>query len=100
MPCGRFSRSSRATLAVTNGDSVVSNADYASTYMKLIDRKYRLVQPDLRVKLAHESMSLVVIYFGYRKDERDPDLRHHNIILGPRYEELLNEIFERKILSK
>ena len=28
------------------------------------------------------------------------DLRHHNIILGPRYEDLLTEIFDKKILSK
>jgi phytoene desaturase len=30
----------------------------------------------------------------------DLDLRHHNIILGPRYEALLDEIFEQKVLSK
>ena len=28
------------------------------------------------------------------------DLQHHNIILGPRYEELLTDIFDRKILAK
>jgi phytoene desaturase len=44
-------------------------------------------------------MSLMVIYFGYRKQAGDPDLQHHNIILGPRYEELLTDIFERKILG-
>ena len=41
----------------------------------------------------------MVIYFGYKKAEGDPDLQHHNIILGPRYEELLTDIFERKILG-
>ena len=45
-------------------------------------------------------MSLVVIYFGFKKTEQDLDLRHHNIILGPRYEELLTDIFDRKILAK
>jgi phytoene desaturase len=45
-------------------------------------------------------MSLMVIYFGYRIQDGDPDLRHHNIILGPRYEELLTDIFERKILAE
>lgn len=27
-------------------------------------------------------------------------MRHHNIILGPRYEELLRDIFDRKVLSE
>ncbi len=51
------------------------------------------------VKFRKQSMSLVVVYFGYRMREEDPDLRHHNIILGPRYEELLTDIFERKLLA-
>lgn len=80
-------------------DLVVSNADYANTYLRLIDRKYRRWQPDRRVKLARQSMSLVVIYFGFRADGLALDLRHHNIILGPRYEELLRDIFDRKILA-
>jgi phytoene desaturase len=47
-------------------------------------------------------MSLVVIYFGTDRRYRDaPDnaLAHHNIILGPRYRELLDEIFTRKTLA-
>lgn len=83
-----------------NADLVASNADYANTYMKLIDSKYRFYQQDARVKLAQPSMSLVVIYFGFRSDELNLDLRHHNIILGPRYEELLRDIFDRKILAE
>ena len=42
----------------------------------------------------------MVIYFGYQMRHEDPELRHHNIILGPRYEELLTDIFERKILAE
>jgi phytoene desaturase len=80
-------------------DLVVSNGDYANTYMKLIPAKYRFWQSDTRVKLAPQSMSLVVVYFGF-KAEGDLDLKHHNIILGPRYEELLKDIFGRKILAK
>lgn len=83
-----------------NADVVASNADYANTYMKLIDSKYRFYQQDARVKLAQPSMSLVVIYFGFRSDELNLDLRHHNIILGPRYEELLRDIFDRKVLAE
>jgi phytoene desaturase len=45
-------------------------------------------------------MSLVVIYCGFRADGLDLDLRHHNIILGPRYEDLLRDIFDHKVLAK
>ncbi len=80
-------------------DVIVSNADYATTYMKLIDKAHRSINRDALVKFRKQSMSLMVIYFGYRRQAGDPDLQHHNIILGPRYEELLTDIFERKILG-
>ncbi len=84
---------------VLAADVVVSNADYATTYMKLIDKAHRRINRDFVVKFRKQSMSLMVIYFGYKRAEGDPDLQHHNIILGPRYEELLTDIFERKILG-
>ncbi|MEM6451947.1 MAG: phytoene desaturase family protein [Cyanobacteria bacterium P01_D01_bin.105] len=81
-------------------DLVASNGDYANTYMKLIDPKYRLINQDLKIKLTKQSMSVLVIYFGFKADGYDDlDLQHHNIILGPRYEELLREIFDQKVLS-
>ncbi len=80
-------------------DVVVSNADYAHTHLKLLDRRWRRANPDWRVKWTRQSMSLVVIYFGFRKGDEPLDLQHHNIILGPRYEELLTDIFDRKVLA-
>nr|WP_315457312.1 phytoene desaturase family protein [uncultured Sphingorhabdus sp.] len=80
-------------------DVVVSNADYATTYLKLVDKAHRRINRDALVKFRKQSMSLMVIYFGYEKRDNDPDLRHHNIILGPRYEALLDEIFEQKVMS-
>nr|WP_197530118.1 phytoene desaturase family protein [Gloeobacter violaceus] len=81
-------------------DLVASNGDYVNTYLKLIDRVHRPSHPDIRLKLARQSMSLLVVYFGFRSDGLNLDLRHHNIILGPRYEELLKDIFGRKILAE
>ena len=81
-------------------DLVVSNGDYAHTYLKLVDREHRRVNRDALVKLRKQSMSLFVIYFGFARSDADPDLQHHNIILGPRYEELLTDIFDRKILAE
>jgi phytoene desaturase len=100
----RFGRKVAKGVTLADGtryeaDLVASNGDYANTYMKLIDRKYRLINQDARVKFAKQSMSIVVIYFGFRADGLNLDLRHHNIILGPRYEELLQEIFDKKVLS-
>ena len=42
-------------------------------------------------------MSLFVWYFGTRRQY--PDVGHHTIVLGPRYRELLTDIFERKHLA-
>jgi phytoene desaturase len=86
---------------VLEADLVASNADYGTTYMKMIPARYRSWNPDLRVKNMRWSMSLLVIYFGFKDDPEQPlDLRHHNIILGPRYEELLTDIFDRKVLAE
>jgi phytoene desaturase len=86
---------------VLGADLVVSNADWANTYRQLIDPQYRFWNSNLRVKLTQQSMSLFVIYFGFRANGEEAEkLRHHTIILGPRYEELLRDIFGRKILAK
>ena len=43
------------------------------------------------------SMSLFVIYFGTNRRYTDSKLKHHNIILGPRYKGLLDDIFHKKV---
>jgi phytoene desaturase len=43
-------------------------------------------------------MSLFVWYFGTRRSY--PDVPHHTILVGPRYRELLEDIFERKVLAQ
>ncbi len=87
--------------SILNADLVASNGDYANTYLKLVEPKYRKINSNAKVKLMRESMSLVVIYFGFKADGNENEkLRHHNIILGPRYEGLLENIFETKVLSK
>lgn len=101
---GGKKRATGVTLAsgeTLEADLVVSNADYANTYLKMVDPQHRFWHADTRVKLTKQSMSLVVIYFGFKADGNEASkLRHHNIILGPRYEGLLSEIFGRKTLAK
>ena len=79
-------------------DVVVSNADSAYTYRNLLPSAHRKRWSDRKIERSRYSMSLFVWYFGTRK--KYPDVPHHTILLGPRYRELLTDIFERKILAK
>jgi len=78
-------------------DVVVSNADSAWTYRHLVAPEHRQRWTDRRIEKARYSMSLFVWYFGTSR--RYPDVAHHTIALGPRYRELLTDIFERKLLA-
>jgi len=79
-------------------DLVVSNADPATVYTKLIDAAARRKHTDASVARKRYSMSLFVGYFGTNKTY--PDLAHHSILLGPRYRELLTDVFDRKTLAE
>ncbi|HCI81200.1 MAG TPA: phytoene desaturase, partial [Ktedonobacter sp.] len=53
---------------------------------------------DRHIKSMEYAMSLFVIYFG--TDRKYPHMAHHEILMGPRYKGLLDDIFKRKHLSK
>ena len=78
-------------------DIVVSNADTAWTYKNLVDKKYRNHWTDRKIANGKYSMSLFVWYFGTKKQYHD--VPHHMIMLGPRYRELLTDIFKRHKLA-
>jgi len=78
-------------------DLVISNADSAWTYRHLIRPEHRKHWTDRRIDRARYSMGLFVWYFGTNK--KFPDVAHHTILLGPRYRDLLNDIFENKVLA-
>ncbi|MBU8542828.1 MULTISPECIES: phytoene desaturase [Roseomonadaceae] len=80
-----------------SADIVVSNADVGWTYTKLLSEHKRRRWTDAKVARANSSMSLFVWYFGTNR--RFDDVYHHTMVLGPRYQELLTDIFERKVLS-
>jgi phytoene desaturase len=82
---------------IVDADIVVSNADSAWTYRHLLPKSARSRWTDKRIERAKYSMSLFVWYFGTRR--KYPDVQHHTILLGPRYKQLLTDIFERKILA-
>ncbi|WP_431281982.1 phytoene desaturase [Humitalea sp. 24SJ18S-53] len=75
----------------------VSNADSAWTYRHLLGHAPRQRWTDRRLDRASSSMGLFVWYFGTRC--RYASVGHHTILLGPRYRELLRDIFRRKVLA-
>jgi phytoene desaturase len=82
---------------VVEADIVVSNADAAWTYRKLLPPSVRKRWTDSRIDNAKYSMSLFVWYFGTRR--RYDALPHHTILLGPRYKGLLTDIFDARPLA-
>lgn len=78
-------------------DIVASNADVAHTYRRLLAQEPRAERAARRLERMRYSMSLFLIYFGTRR--RYPHLAHHNVLFGPRYRELLTDIFDKGILA-
>jgi phytoene desaturase len=81
-----------------DADIVVSNADTAWTYRHLVAPEHRRVWTDRKLERARYSMSLFVWYFGV--DRRYEHVPHHSLLLGPRYEALLEDIFKRHHLAE
>ena len=78
-------------------DIVVSNADSAWTYRHLLPETVRRHWNNRRIRRGRYSNGLFVWYFGTRR--RYEDVAHHTILLGARYQALLNDIFDRKVLA-
>lgn len=76
---------------------VVFNGDPSTAYTKLVSPEHRRVHTDRRVARRTPSMSLFVSYFG--TDRKYDDVAHHTILLGPRYEGLLEDLFVNKVLA-
>jgi phytoene desaturase len=85
---------------VHHADHIISNADVAFTYRSMIPAQYRRKYSDRKIERMRYSMSLFVIYFGTKRQYRDTNLAHHNIILSERYRGLLQDIFKNKVLSE
>ena len=83
---------------VLPADIVVANGDVADTYMRLVSASVRTKNTNRYLEGLDYSMSLFVIYFGTNRTY--DDVAHHEILLGPRYRGLLEDIFQRKVLSK
>ena len=79
-------------------DVVVSNADVVHTYERLLGHHQAGARAARRLRRLKHGMSLFLVYFGTRA--RYPGLAHHNVVFGPRYRELLADIFDRGVLPE
>ncbi len=75
----------------------VSNADAAFLHGEMIPRPARSLASKAKLASAHYSMGLFVLYFGTTRQY--PDVAHHTVWFGKRYKELLNDIFNKKVLA-
>jgi len=79
-------------------DHLVSNTDPVHLYDKLLPKSAIKRSAKIKARHSKQSMGLFVLYFGTRRQY--PDVAHHTIWLGPRYRELLEDIFNRKVLAE
>lgn len=79
-------------------DLVVSNADLHHTYADLYQGTPGAQRTARRLERLDWSMSLFVLYFGTNR--RYDDVAHHTVLFGPRYRELLQDIFHGPALAE
>lgn len=79
-----------------SADVFVSNLDPLHLYGELL--RPAPVRARLKARTAAHSMGLFVLYFG--TDRQYPDIAHHTIWLGERYQALLRDIFQRRVLPE
>jgi phytoene desaturase len=79
-------------------DAVASNADLMHSYRDLLSNSLR--GPQMARKLAKKSFSpsLFIVHFGL--EGTWPGIPHHTILFGPRYKELLADIYQYGVLPQ
>ena len=79
-------------------DHVICNADPPTVYRQMLPSQAGRRKKVLPEAVTRYSMGLFVLFFGTSKQY--PDVAHHTIWMGKRYKELLNDIFNKKILAE
>lgn len=83
--------------SIHEADYIITNADPVYTNSYLIDSKKISLHNFFIQKTAKHSMGLFVLFFGTKKKYHA--IAHHTIWMGSRYKELLDDIFNRYILT-
>ena len=81
-----------------NADWIISNIDPAYLYQKIVPTHKSNWLAKMKAKKSKTSMGLFVLFFG--TDCQYPKVAHHTLWMGPRYEGLLDDIFNKKIIAK
>ena len=76
--------------------TVICNGDPPTVYQQMMPGEARSKRA-LPEAATQYSMGLYVLFFGTKRTYED--VAHHTIWMGPRYRELLADIFDRKILA-
>ncbi|MGK6318395.1 phytoene desaturase [Sphingomonas sp. DT-204] len=79
-------------------DAVASNADLVHTYRHLLRASRSAQRQAERLERKRFSPSLFVVHFGIRGSW--PGIPHHMVLFGPRYQELLADIYDHGLLSE
>jgi phytoene desaturase len=82
---------------VFKADAVASNADVVHTYAHLLGAHPRGAAQADALRKKRFSNSLFVLYFGL--EHHHDQLRHHTVCFGPRYRELITDIFGGNALA-
>ncbi|MER3403753.1 MAG: phytoene desaturase [Chloroflexota bacterium] len=83
--------------AVLYGDAIVSNADVANTYLKLLPAQFRNKGWGQRIRDMDYSMSCFIIYLGLTK--RYQSLHHHTIMMPRDYRSVVEAIFRNELIE-
>ncbi|MCO5734752.1 phytoene desaturase [Rhizobium sp. SSA_523] len=79
-------------------DQIASNADVVHTYKDMLRDTQRGTSNGRALQKKSFSMSLFVVYFGLKTSH--PELKHHMVLFGARYRELIAEIFGADALAE
>ena len=79
-------------------DAIASNGDIVHTYRELLSGSMRGKAMAKKLAAKRFSPSLFVVHFGL--EGAWPGIPHHTILFGPRYKELLDDIFEHGVLPR
>jgi len=77
--------------------AIIANTDPSFLYSQMLPKQSVKRSALLKNKYAQKSMGLYVLFFATTKQY--PEVAHHTISMGPRYQGLLNDIFNKKIIT-
>jgi len=80
------------------GDAVASNADLMHSYRDLLADHVRGQRQGQSLAKKRWSPSLFLVHFGI--EGTWPGIPHHMILFGPRYKELLTDIYQHGVLAE